>query len=393
MKRARLWTLGASAVIAASAAIGACVTGSGAGPTGDMDAGGVGDGAIPGLDATTPDAADATTPDAADATTLDALAPDTSAPDVTTDSPADAGTDVAIDSPVDTGTDAADAGPPILALATGLGANLTSITVSGGNVFWIDTAAGTIQKCAITGCGTSPTTLVVDVRTPEYLAVDSQNVYFTDDTLDTGEVQSIPIDSDGGIAATPLATTQPDPEGIAIDATGLYWANYTFGGSLNNGAISRCDPTNCAATLTQTTGQTFARNISLDATNIYWVGEGNPGSTGFVRTAPKGALDGGYVSLASNQQNAELLAIDSTNIYFVVFVGADPTPVFCPLGGCGGGATPLTTTSINDQAGNVIVSDGANVYFVGYGGSTNLHLPDDGVHGRRNGLRDRSRAP
>jgi hypothetical protein len=54
------------------------------------------------------------------------------------------------------------------------------LAVDADNVYWVNTAQnGSIMKCAIAGCGGSPTILSADQVGPSAIAIDDQNVYWS----------------------------------------------------------------------------------------------------------------------------------------------------------------------------------------------------------------------
>jgi len=114
------------------------------------------------------------------------------------------------------------------------------IAVDSTNVYW--TVYGAVVKCAIGGCGGMPTTLATGQGTPGgsvgVIAVDSTNVYWTDPGTfggSDGAVVKCAIAGCGG-SPTTLASGQHTPAGIATDGTNVYWTN---GGSSSGSVVMR----------------------------------------------------------------------------------------------------------------------------------------------------------
>jgi hypothetical protein len=78
--------------------------------------------------------------------------------------------------------------------------------------------------------------------------------------------------STAGGTPTTLATAQSGPQGIAVDATSVYWTNYT-GGTVMKVPIGGGTPTTLA------TGQTLPHGIAVDATSVYWTSFTDPTGT------------------------------------------------------------------------------------------------------------------
>jgi hypothetical protein len=104
------------------------------------------------------------------------------------------------------------------------------ITVYDGDAYWSNNTspAGSIVKCAVAGCGGSPTTITAS-DFPLGLAVDATGIYWVAGAT-TGAVYHCPL---AGCGATPevLASGQNQPFSLAIDATAIYWTD--AGGSVN----------------------------------------------------------------------------------------------------------------------------------------------------------------
>ncbi len=108
--------------------------------------------------------------------------------------------------------------PTLLAMAD----SPNTLAVDATNVYWTNFgdsgSNGTVMKIAM--AGGPPTTLASGIRSPFGLAVDAIRVYWTGDNA----VMAVPIA--GGAAATlvPQDAAQ-GPFGIAVDTTSVYWTN------------------------------------------------------------------------------------------------------------------------------------------------------------------------
>jgi sugar lactone lactonase YvrE len=128
---------------------------------------------------------------------------------------------------VDAGTCADD--PCVM--ATGL--NKPYFTASDSeNVYWTEngsalgTGDGAVKSCPVSGCGAGPLVYAQGLTNPVGIATDGMNVYFAvspSNPSAQGSVQSCPVRGCNG-APTVLASSS-SPEGIALDATYLYWVD------------------------------------------------------------------------------------------------------------------------------------------------------------------------
>ncbi len=147
-------------------------------------------------------------------------------------------------------TDSRD-GPPITdpsgTTLPGAVSQLRQIALDDANVYIVDsygTGLGRILKCAKNGCNNSPTTLASGLSGAIGIAVDADNVYWTEtgDSANSGPTLAGPGRvakcETGGCNDSPtvIAAHQDGPTGIAVDATQVYWAAY--GAGATNGTIS-----------------------------------------------------------------------------------------------------------------------------------------------------------
>jgi len=112
------------------------------------------------------------------------------------------------------------------------------LAVDAAHVYWTnagtapDYGDGSVMQADLDG--TSPVTLASGMTFARGIAIDAANVYFTNYVgkgATTGSVQRCAIGGCGG-APTVLATGQASPVGVALDATNVYWVDEGGGGAL-----------------------------------------------------------------------------------------------------------------------------------------------------------------
>jgi hypothetical protein len=185
------------------------------------------------------------------------------------------------------------------ALATDL-ANPWGIAVDSTRVYWAAYDDGTVGWLPLAG-GTGTT--IQGGTSPQYVAVDSERVYFTD--VGDGISGSVSAWA-GGTRSPDVLATGPSPNGIATDGSSVFW---TAGSASTPGAtVSGCAVGGCNGTpdvLDSDPGT--PQRIAVDASGIYW-------ANGDVYVLRPGSST--PVALTSGQSATDI-AIDDVSVYWI----------------------------------------------------------------------------
>ena len=230
-----------------------------------------------------------------------------------------------------------------------------------------------------------PFALATLQSTPWSIAVDSKYAYWTNRAGSAGSVQRVSID---GGAVEVLASNQNDPDGLAINATNVYWANVgagtvnmtlKSGGAITQVAGSQSQPNGVAATdsivvwsnwgtgsiwkanangtgaaLLSTTSITPSVNSHRITTNgnyIWWASWGN----GRVRRVA--AAGGAITEIATSQDHPLNVAVDGTYAFWTNDFDARVMRADV----AGGGGSTIMATGQNKPSG--LALDATHVYF------------------------------
>lgn len=227
-----------------------------------------------------------------------------------------------------------------VAMTNNVVGNARYMAMNATHLYWTDDRAGTVSRLPI--AGGAAVTLASSQYNPEGIALDANYVYWLLLTGGTGvgTVRRMPL---AGGAATDLATGGKFPFGLAVDATSVYWTDD------QTGTVMKA-PIGGGATTILATGQTNPRGIAVDATSVYWVNRGD-GSVMKV-----GLAGGTPTPLATGQMLPVAVVLDSTYVYFNAYRDVRRVPL-------GGG----TVTSLNPNEGQIsewgLALDGTSAYW------------------------------
>jgi hypothetical protein len=148
----------------------------------------------------------------------------------------------------------------------------------------------------------APTVLLAGVNLPAFIAVDSTYAYVTiesdDYVVKVGLTSPFPVSQ--------ITAFQNNPYSLAIDSNNIYFTN-----EATSGDVRQAPKTGNSSTqgTVLSAANTFANGIATDGVNVYFTA-GNS-----VYRCPVGAA-GGAKPIASGQNGASALAVDSTSVYW-----------------------------------------------------------------------------
>jgi hypothetical protein len=245
--------------------------------------------------------------------------------------------------------------PPVM-LGPTTEANPNGVVANASDVFWSVTEGNGYILSAPIGGG-STTTLATDQRGPLVLAINGSNLYWLDDGfVEDGSGAIVKMSITGG---RPTTLARPKfPDNLAVDSDDVYFTN--------NGGVFKV-PTAGGATTTVAAVPAGADAIALDAANVYWTVYNDPPPSLIMKVPKRG---GAPVTLVSSDLvSPSRIASDGSYLYWT---DRGPCPSPCTgLTGSGkgtigkvpvNGGTPVTLATHQLGPGAIFV-DGTSVYW------------------------------
>jgi hypothetical protein len=204
------------------------------------------------------------------------------------------------------------------------------------HVYWTNygyASPGQVMRTLKEPLGANPETLEADLARPTGIAVDASGVYWANQGDGTVWKRS---HEPGDASAVILAQGQAGPKGVAIDATWVYWANEDDGTIWRATKIGDPDPIVFAS------DQNVPRFIVVDSDGtIYWTNRGT-----VDLDPPDGAIvsatsDGVVTTVVPAQLDPFAIAVDDSSVYWT----GNGAVYRAPKGG--GARTVLATRQTN----------------------------------------------
>jgi hypothetical protein len=209
--------------------------------------------------------------------------------------------------------------PATSTLYTGL-ASPEGLAINGSNLFWTDFQTNTIFMGSVDGTA-KIATLFTNANYPYRIVADGTYVYWTDEGTSglsppNGAIESLDYTGMTSPPTNGTITKVSTPRAIALEtnATGtaaVWYATFEASGSLVRVPVSSGLFGTPAVFFS---GLSFPNGIAIDGTNVYWTNRG----AGTVQMLPLAATMGtGATTLATNQLAPGTIAVDDTYVYWV----------------------------------------------------------------------------
>ncbi len=213
-----------------------------------------------------------------------------------------------------------------------LPASAFGVAVDATHIYWADPVEETIGRAEIDGENPDPDFISVpqievepDVDSeanPQYVAVDSEHIYWTNAANGKdgkGTIARADLDGDPLSVEMEFITGAHNPQGVAVNATHIFWAN--AGEKVETRTIGRAEidggnPEQGFIPVDGGLQKDIPQGVALSPTRVYW----SLNNTSKVGYLPSRELDGNAASeeFLSDVVGAELrgIATDATHVYW-----------------------------------------------------------------------------
>jgi hypothetical protein len=217
------------------------------------------------------------------------------------------------------------------------------VAVDSAHVYWVDPARGTIGRADLSG-GKKDDSFIVPGPTeceieaepgvfetitsesrPRFVAVNAEHVYWTNTGCLNGESEAIEgtgtigradIDGDKDSIESEFIKGASNPQGIAVNATHIYWANAGKLEGVRAIGWGTIEGEDIEQNLVNVSGNgTKPYGVALSQSHLYFSANEESNDNGYVRRAP---LEGGeeVKSLFVGKEGIRGVAVDSGHVYW-----------------------------------------------------------------------------
>ncbi len=242
------------------------------------------------------------------------------------------------------------------------------LAIDAVNVYWTDGVLTTGNVYMVPKTGGTPKVLVSGQDQPRGIATDGTHVFWAN--THGGTVMQANID---GTMATPLATSQSSPLGVAFDMTSnsVFWTNNVA----VTGSVSQV-PVGGGTVITVASPLVDApRDVMVGGANVYWTSDGITAGAGTVDTAPVGG-GGAHKVLAMSQSGVHGIAGASATLFWTNSTGNE----VMSLTSNGGGTVPPMPVALATGLSRPldIATNGVDVYWDNQTANTVEKVPAGG---------------
>jgi hypothetical protein len=134
------------------------------------------------------------------------------------------------------------------------------ITADATSIYWVNRQDGYIKRADHDFAFETP---LASGDIPWHIEVDETSIYWTEQGSSPGTGKVMKASKVDGSKGVTIASNQAGPQGLALDATSVYWANK------EDGTIHKA-PLAGGADVVIAAGQLAPANVVVSATHVYW---------------------------------------------------------------------------------------------------------------------------